>query len=135
MSLRAWDEFNAWIAATLLYNDALKFPPYATNCDGVTPEERRYLGLSEQGPLSSLGSNLLSSTCETYAGIHTPEAFVSTGLFTPFGVYQEDTKLFGVNYLVVGAPKLWIIIPEPNGPAFEQLITSRNHLGERNRCD
>lgn len=134
LSLRAWAEFDDLIATTLSYNDALKCPPYATNCDAVTPEERRCLGLSERTPLSSLDGNLLSSTCETYAGIHTPEAFVSTGLFTPFGAHQEDAKLLGVNYLAIGAPKLWIIIPEHNGPAFEQFMISRNNLREHNRC-
>ena len=71
---------------------------------------------------------MLTNTREIYPGVHSPEAFVSTGIFTPFGAHQEDGKVSGVNYLVVGAPKLRVIIPERDGPAFEELMRLRNNL-------
>ena len=107
---------------------------YSFNIDVDTEEQRSYLGLSPQSLLQNLAGNALDLTREKYPGIHTPEAFISgPGFGSCFGIHKEDYHLEALNLLVVGASKLWILIPKAHASAFESLVEDLS--GVKRKCD
>ena len=120
-----WDMFEAQLGQTP--DDHFVAPPYAINVDAQTPGERASLGLNEQWPLPCLQGNVLDHTHSKYPGVHYPEAFVSSpGLGAPFGVHKEDFELDAINALIVGAGKLWCLVPKSQCVKLETFIQRVN---------
>ena len=90
------------------------------------------LGLGENSLLQGLDGNKLKETAEIIPGVHTSQAAISTGSMAPFRCHKEDAKLDSVNINVIGAPKIWILIPELYCVQFENLMVSLGWY--RNKC-
>lgn len=57
-------------------------------------------------------------------GIHTPYVYVGMSA-TCFGFHIEDGDLCSINYHHGGAPKLWYIVPGPEGRKLEKIVASK----------
>ncbi len=65
-------------------------------------------------PFSKWGCGSLSQTTETTPGIHTPFLYVAAtgdhGAAAPFALHLEDSVLYSLNYLHMGASKFWVVV-------------------------
>jgi hypothetical protein len=86
----------------------------------------------------------LSRTVEKSPGIHTPYLYISAiegggkgggsgrkrgtaasgggVVVSPFAIHTEDSELYSLNYLHVGAPKYWLVVPAQDSARLERRL-------------
>jgi JmjC domain, hydroxylase/jmjN domain len=95
-------------------NVMLRRPTYGADLPGSLFDD----DVCESWNLKHLGTVL--DLCPPVAGIHTPYLYVGS-YGSLFCFHVEDSDLYGINYLHIGAPKTWYTIPVAHRPRFETL--------------
>ena len=106
-----------------LRKEGFKTPHYLINQPAHSQAQRHKLHLNQNSPFRYLSPNGLMQTVEQYPGIHFPMVYLALpGFGTVFSAHTEDWFLVALNYIIKGAPKLWIIIHPEDKEKFEEFV-------------
>lgn len=76
----------------------------------------------------------LRMTAGKVPGIHTTYEHISGGARSPTGMHVEDGHLGSINFVLAGAPKIWLFIAPHYGEKFELAIRQSALPGRKHQC-